>query len=86
MKDGTKRKIIHFCNRFDVLIGKSKRGKGWNPTNLMYDKYDESAELENMTGKELDRELRFQVLTTLPMLLTLLFLIAAIITILVVDY
>ena len=86
MTDTTKRKIIHLCNRFDVLTGKPIRNRGWNPTNLMYDKHDDSDELENMTGKELDRELRFQVLTTLPMILTLLFLIAAIIIILVVDH
>ena len=83
MNDATKRKIIHLLNSFDGLTGKSKRGKGWNPTNLLYDKFDDSAELEELTGKELDRELRWQVLSALPVLLFLLLLVAAIVYILI---
>ena len=82
MKDGTKRRIIHLLNRFDVLTGKSKRGRGWNPTNLMYDKHDDADELGNMTGKALDRELRRQVLFALPVLLFLFLLIVAVIFVL----
>ena len=75
MTDATKRRIIHLCNRFDLLTGRPIRTRGWNPTNLMYDKHDDTGELENMTGKELDRELRWQVLSALPILLFYFFLI-----------
>ena len=83
MTDGTKRGIIRFLNRFDALTGKSKRGRGWNPTNLMYDKHDVGGALENMSGQALDRELRWQVLSALPVLVFLLLLIAAVVYILI---
>lgn len=45
----------------------------------MYDKYDGEDEISRMTGKALDRELRRQLLYTLPVVLFLLFLLAVLI-------
>lgn len=77
MKDETKRKLIHFLNRFDSLTGRSRRTKGWNSTKLMYDKYDDAVELREMTGKELNRELRTQLLLALPIFLFYILVIGA---------
>ena len=77
MKDETKRKIIHFLNRFDALTGKPIRTRGWNPTNLMYDKYDDEDELRELTGKALNRELRTQLLLALPIFLFYILVIGA---------
>lgn len=84
MKDETKRKLIRFLNAFDRLHAKRSRNKGWNPSTLMYDEYDEAGELDRMSGKELSRELLRQILYTLPVALFLLFLLAAVVWFLIV--
>lgn len=42
---------------------------------MMYDKQDDTDELRHMTGKELNREFRIQLLTALPVILFYIFLI-----------
>ena len=81
MKDETKRKIIHFLNRFDSPTGKPIRTSGWGSKNRCiwfaptYNKHDDEGELRELTGKELNRELRTQILFTLPIFLFYVFLV-----------
>ena len=70
MKDETKRKIIRLLGGTDRLMSKGNRNQGWNDTSVMYDEKKQKEaigeELDGLSGEELDRELRRQILVTLP--------------------
>lgn len=87
MKDQTKRKLIRFFDRTDHVSGKAARYKGWSPKLGPYDEsgqkryYD--AELDRLSGRELDRELLRQLLYTLPVALFLLLILVAAVLVIV---
>lgn len=73
MSDEYKRKLIRILSKADHPQSKSSRGgAGWRPTNLVYDDPDPADELSNLTGIDLDCELRQQIIYTVPWLLMLL--------------
>lgn len=76
MTDDSKKKPIRILSKADHLQSKSSRGGvGWRPTNLVCDEPDPTDELSRLTGEDLDRELRRQILYTIPWLLELLFIL-----------
>lgn len=87
MKDESKRWLIRFLNKADSYQAKALPGKGWDDeTNTR----DEGAwrrqaddDLSALSGKDLNRELRRQILVSLPIALFLLAMIAALIWILI---
>ena len=83
MSDNAKRRIIRFLNSFDRVSAKSLPAKGWNANTITRDesawRREAQDELERMNGKELNRELRQQILYSLPSALFLLLLLAAIV-------
>ena len=65
--------MIRLLSKADHLQAKSSRGgAGWRPTNLMYDSPDPADELSQLEGEALGRELRRQILVTLPWILMVL--------------
>ncbi len=80
MTDEKKRAIIRALSKFDHLQSKSSRGgEGWRPTDLVYDDPKPEDTLETMTGDELSRELRRQLLATIPVALLIIIVVAAVI-------
>ena len=72
MTDEQKRRLIRSLSKADLLQSKSSRGgTGWRPTELVYDNPDPADELAKLTGRELNRELKRQILSTIPVLLIL---------------
>ena len=70
MSDEYKRNLIRILSKADHLQSKSSRGgAGWRPTDLVYDDPDYKDELSRLSGKELDHELRRQIIYTIPWLL-----------------
>ena len=73
MTDDRKRKLIRVLSNADHLQSKSSRGgAGWRPTSLVYDDPDYKEELSRLSGKELDHELRRQIIYTIAWLLMML--------------
>lgn len=76
MKDESKRRLVRLLNGFDRTSAKALPAKGWNQKTVTRDEpaWREEAEdeLAHMSGKDLSRELRRQILYTLPVALFLL--------------
>ncbi len=87
MTDDSKKKLIRILSKADHLQSKSSRGGvGWRPTNLVYDEPDPADELSRLTGEDLDRELRRQILYTIPWLLELLLILGLAVFVLVMIF
>ncbi len=87
MTDEAKRKLIRVLSRFDRASSRQARGgSGTGAAGRMDDwaeyeshQGDIEDELSRLSGKELDRELRRQILFTLPVALFILIVLAAVI-------